>query len=129
MCQPGRPGADHCLPRSLARFRGLPQGKITGAVFFVFIHIDAGAVFHSGKIFLGKFSVGGKFGNAEIVGSVVGAVGESFFLQFGDKLCHLRDVIGGPHQSGLFDVQGGDIFEKSLLIFRGVLLDAHTSFR
>ncbi len=116
---------DRCLPRSFARFGRLPEGEVAGAVFFVFVHIDAGAVLHAREIFLGKLAVAGKFRDAEVVGAVFGAVGESLFLQLGDELRHFRDVIGGAHQNRLLDVERRRVFEKRFLIFCGVLLDAH----
>ena len=114
MCQSGTPGADGGVPGSFAGFWGFPESKVTGAVFVVFVKVDAGAVFHAGKIFFGEFAIGGKLGDAEIIGAVVGAVGEALLFQVGDGLRHFGDVLGGAHQSGFLDVEGGSVFEKRL---------------
>ena len=38
--------ADRRVPRSLAGFGGFPESEIAGAVFVIFVDIDAGAVEH-----------------------------------------------------------------------------------
>src|SRR6478672_119160 len=39
------------FPECFAGLRSLPQREVAGVVFLVFIHVDASAIFHSGKIF------------------------------------------------------------------------------
>ena len=117
-------GADDRVPGSLAGLGRLPQSEVAGAVFVVFVEIHPRAVFHAGKIFFGKLAVGGEFGDAEIVGAVIGAVGEPLLDQALNELGHFLDVIGRANQDGLADVEIGGVFKKSLLVLGGVLLDA-----
>ena len=125
MCQPGRPGPIGRVPEASPGFGRLPQGEIAGAVFFIFVHIDARAIFHSRKIFLGKLAVAGKFCDAKVIGAIVGAIGEALFLQLRNELRHLLNMLGGANQYRLLDIQSGAVFEKGLFVFRGVLLYAH----
>ena len=123
MCQPGRPGPIGCLPERLARLRRLPQREVARVVFLVLVDVDARAVFHAGKIFLRELAVGGKLRDAEVVRAVLGAVGEALLLELRDELRHLRNVVGGAHQSsGCWMFSDGSVFEKGLLVLRGVLL-------
>ena len=95
----GTAGADRGLPRSFAGLGSFPESEVAGAVFFVFVDVDAGAVGHAGKIFFRELAVLGKFGDAEIIGAVVGAVGETLLHQLGDELGHLLDVLGGADEA------------------------------
>src|SRR5579859_1091617 len=114
----GAARSDAGLPLRLAGLGGLPQGEIAGVVFFVFIHIHSGAVFHSGEVFFRKLAVLGKFGDPKIVGAIIGAIGVTFFVQGRDEVGHLADVVGGVGQYlGLLQVQDSRILQKSLLIF------------
>src|SRR5580700_11328146 len=80
---PTRPSwSDRSIPESLAWLGRFPDSKVARAVFFVFVHIDAGPVDHPAEIFLGKFAVLRKAGNSKVIGSIVGAVG----VVFPDKL-------------------------------------------
>src|SRR6266849_929235 len=71
------PRADLAFPRSLPWFRRLPQGKIAGVVFLVFVYVHAGAVFHACKIFFGELAISRKSRDAEIVRSVLRAIGKT----------------------------------------------------
>jgi hypothetical protein len=117
------------IPRSLARLRSLPQRKVAGAVFIIFVNVDAGSVKHSAKVFLGELSVARKLCDAEVIRSVVGTVGDSFLDELGDEIRHLRDVLGSSYQHWLLDANHGGVFEKSFFVFRGVLLNAHSIAR
>ena len=101
MCQPGRPGPMRRIPRGFAGLGGFPEGEVAGAVFFVFVDVDASAVVHAGEIFFRELAVLGEFGDAEIVRAVVGAIGDVFLDQFGDEVGHLVDVLGGADELGL----------------------------
>ena len=48
----GTAGADGGIPRGFAGLGSFPEGEVAGAVFFVFVDVDAGAVGHAGEIFL-----------------------------------------------------------------------------
>src|ERR1700730_1377706 len=122
-------GTDCTVPRSLAGLRRLPECKVAGTVFVVFVDVDTGAVDHTSEIPLRKLPVFGKLCDAEIVGAVVGAVCEPSLYQLGDELRHLCNVLGCFHQSRLLDPDQGCVFEKRLLVFGCVLLNAYSLAR
>src|ERR1700721_775684 len=66
--RPSRP--DRSIPESLAWLGRFPDSKVARAVFFVFVHIDAGPVDHPAEILLGKFAVLRKAGIWKVVGSI-----------------------------------------------------------
>src|ERR1700733_505428 len=68
--RPSRP--DRSIPESLAWLWRFPDSKVARAVFFVFVHINAGPVDHPAKVFLGKFAVLRKAGNSKVIRSIVG---------------------------------------------------------
>src|SRR5579859_877311 len=84
---------DRRIPGSFAGLGSLPEREIAGAVFIVFVYVDAGAVEHAAEIALGELAVLGKFGDAEIVGAVIGPVGEVFGEELGNELRHLGNVL------------------------------------
>ena len=74
--------------------------------------------------FAGELAVAGKLGDPEIIGAVVGTVGEAFFHQSVNEVRHFLNVVGGPHEDGLLDVQSGGVFKEGALILEGVVLYA-----
>ena len=70
--------ADGRFPRSFAWLRGLPEREVASAVLIIFIDVDAGAILHAAEISFRKLAVLRKLGDAEVIRSVVGAVGETF---------------------------------------------------
>ncbi len=122
-------GSDRRVPRGFARLRSLPEGEVAGTVLFVFVDVDARAVGHAGKIFFRKLAVAGKFRDAEIVRTVVGAIRKALLHERGDKVGHLIDVFGGEHQNRPLNVQRSRIFQEGLGKLRGVLLHSHAIAR
>ena len=72
---------DRTLPERLPRLGSLPKGEVASVVFFVFIHVNPRAIFHSGKVFFRKLAVGGKTCDAKVIRAIVGAVGETLLYQ------------------------------------------------
>ena len=125
MCQPGRPGPISVSHLRLARFRRLPQREVAGVVLVVFVHVHPRAIVHAREVLLRELAVLGKLRDSEVVGAVVGAVGEALLLKSLDEVGHLLNVVGGVHQEfGMLDVQRVGIFQKRLLVLLGVVLDA-----
>src|SRR5262249_22636274 len=91
----GASGTDAGLPLRLTRLGGLPQREVAGVIFFVFIQVNAGAVFHALEVFFRELAIRGKLGNTEVIGAVFATVGVALLDQGGDKIRHLTDVIGG----------------------------------
>ena len=54
-------GPDRRVPGSFAGFRSFPEGEVAGAVFFILIDIDAGAVSHAGEILFDSLPYSGNF--------------------------------------------------------------------
>ena len=121
--------SDRRIPRSFPRFGRLPQREVARAVFVVFIDVDAGAIQHAAEISFRELAVLGKFGDAEVIRPVVGAVGEAFFHQLRYEVRHFRNVFRGTHQRWLLNANHGRIFEKRLLVLRGILLHADSLAR
>ena len=71
---------------------------------------DAGAVEHAAEIFFRELAIGGKLFNAEVVRTVVGAVGDVFLDQFRHEICHLWNVLRGTHDRGLLDADHRRVF-------------------
>ena len=116
--------ANHTFPRSFPRLWCFPEGEVAGAVFFVFIDIDACAILHAGEIPFGKFAVAGEFCDAKIIGAVFRPISKTFCHKIGNELRHFRNVIGGADQLWLLDVQRCRVFEECFFVFRRVLLHA-----
>ena len=66
---------DRSIPGSLTRLGRLPQRKVAGAVFVIFVNVYAGSVEHPAEIFLREFPILRKLRDAEIIRPIVGAVG------------------------------------------------------
>src|SRR5882724_3825052 len=120
---------DRGFPESLAGLGRLPQRKIARVIFIVVIHIDTRSVFHSGEVFLGQLAVAGKFRDTEIIRSIFSTIGTTLLLEVGDKLGHLRNMLGRPHQYRLFDIQHRGVLQKRLLVLCSVLLNPETRVR
>src|ERR1700687_13832 len=60
----GAPRSDGCRPEMLSRFRRLPKRKITRALFFVAIVVDARTRLNAGQIDFRELSVLGEFRDA-----------------------------------------------------------------
>src|ERR1700685_554195 len=67
-------GADRRFPGCLVRLGGLPESEIAGAVFVVFVDVNASAILHAAEISFRKFPILWKLGDAEVIRAVVGAV-------------------------------------------------------
>ena len=125
MCQPGRPRSDARLPESFTGLGSFPQREVAGIVLVVLVHVHARACFHAGEILLGELAVAGKLGDAEVIGTIVSAIGESLCGQFGDEVGHLGNVLGRAHDHlGRLEAQRLHVLAKGLLVFLGVLADA-----
>ena len=74
----GAAGANLALPGSFAGFGGLPKRKVAGTVFFIFVHVDARAVFHAAEIFFREFAVSRKTGDAKVIRTIFGTIGKTF---------------------------------------------------
>ena len=68
-------------PRSLAGLGRFPEREVAGVVLFVLVNVDARAVFHARKIFLRELAVAGKLGDSEVVGTILGSVGEALVFE------------------------------------------------
>src|SRR2546430_12551725 len=53
-------------------------------------------------------------------------IGTTLLLEVGDKLSHLRNMLGRPHQCRLFDIQRRGVLQKRLLVLCSVLLNPET---
>src|SRR5438309_2879986 len=85
----GTPPTDNRFPKSLARLGRFPERKVAGAVLIIVIDVYARAILHAREISLREFSVPGKFGDAEIIRSVLRPISKAFLLQPRDELRHL----------------------------------------
>ena len=119
--RPSRP--DLRLPHGFARLRCFPQREVARIVFVVLVDIDPRSVAHAGKILLRQLAVLGKLGDAEVIRTIVGAIGVTLVHQPGDEVRHLLDVVGRIHQLlGMLDIQRVGILQKRLPILLGVFL-------
>src|SRR3954471_5706770 len=72
-------GTDLGVPTGFARLGGFPQGKVARRIFFVFVYVHAGAVFHTGEIFFRQLPVLRELGDAEVIRAVFCTVSNAFF--------------------------------------------------
>src|SRR2546430_17531065 len=56
-------------------------------------------------------------------------IGTTLLLEGGDKLSHLRNMLGRPHQCRLFDIQRRGVLQKRLLVLCSGLLNPETRVR
>ena len=100
--------------RLLAVFGRFPQNEIPRVGFFIFIDIDTRARTHAAEVAVRELSVLRKFRDSKIIGTIIGAVGESLFHQLGDEVGHLGNVVSGVDQLRLFDIQSSGVFKKCM---------------
>src|SRR3989344_5355581 len=101
----------------------LPQGKVTGLFFLVFILLDPGTDRKLTLLQQRQMSVIPEFRNRVIDAAVIALVGDFLFEQLLDQCNHLRDMLGGCRTYlGMLDVQRIDILEKGFPVAVGIFL-------
>jgi len=124
------PRPNRRLPASLARFRRLPQSKITRRILLVLIHIHARAVRDAVQILLAQLAVLREGRQPKIPRPVLCFVRCSCLSQPLHQIHHARNMPGSPGQNlRPLNLQRIQIVKKGLLELRRVFPDRHTRRR
>src|SRR5713101_5568533 len=86
------------IPGSLARFGGLPKGKVSRAVLVIFVQVDTRSIAHFAEIFLREFPIARKAGDSKVIRPVFSAISHVLLDQPGNEGRHRRNMFGGPYQ-------------------------------